>query len=158
MLIRLQIVVVSLLLCSVLQAPQSFAASLQASEDKPAEKSAESSKAAEKPESEELVSTEHVAEIAGRQVRYTATAGKLLLKSDAQKSRATVFFVAYTVAAENSVQRPVTFCFNGGPGSSSVWLHLGMLGPKRIRFPEDASYLQPPYALEANPFSLLDVT
>lgn len=129
------------------------------SAEKPAtEKTGDAEKPAEKPESEELVSTEHVAEIAGRQVRYTATAGKLLLKNDSLKSRATVFFVAYTVPSETAAERPVTFCFNGGPGSSSVWLHLGMLGPKRIRFPEDATYLQPPYALEANPFSLLDVT
>lgn len=55
-------------------------------------------------------------------------------------------------------QRPVTFAFNGGPGSSSVWLHLGMLGPKRVVFPEDASPLAPPYHYEDNPLSLLDVT
>jgi carboxypeptidase C (cathepsin A) len=150
-------------LCWVLGLPSATAAVLQAADSAAngqltTEKSATESKPAEKPEAEELVSTEHTAEIGGRQIRYTATAGKLLLKSDALKSRATVFFIAYTVPSENGAQRPVTFCFNGGPGSSSVWLHLGMLGPKRIRFPDDATYLQPPYALETNPFSLLDVT
>jgi carboxypeptidase C (cathepsin A) len=166
--IRLQILVSSLLLpCWLTGGQLTCEAVQQSSPDQSTEKSAAEKaadgdkpgdKSGDKPDSEELVSTEHVAEIAGRQVRYTATAGKLLLKNDALKSRATVFFVAYTVPSESAAERPVTFCFNGGPGSSSVWLHLGMLGPKRIRFPEDATYLQPPYALEANPFSLLDVT
>jgi carboxypeptidase C (cathepsin A) len=107
---------------------------------------------------EVLVETAHEATIAGASVKYAATAGKLLMKSDALKSRAEMFFVAYTLPGADPATRPVTFCFNGGPGSSSVWLHMGMLGPKRIRFPEDASYLKPPYKLEANPHSLLDIT
>jgi carboxypeptidase C (cathepsin A) len=109
---------------------------------------------------EVLVETEHSVKIAGQDVDYKATTGKLLIKTDDQdqKSRAAVFFVAYTRQSNEPSKRPITFCFNGGPGSSSVWLHLGMLGPKRIRFPDDASYLKPPYTLDDNAHSLLDQT
>lgn len=124
-----------------------------AGEDNAASKSAGDEEAREV-----LVETEHEVEINGRTIGYKATAGKLVLRSDELKSRASMFFVAYTRPAENAAERPITFCFNGGPGSSSVWLHLGMLGPRRIRFPEDASYLKPPYVLESNPLSLLDIT
>ncbi len=107
---------------------------------------------------EVLVDTDHEITIDGKVIPYKATAGKLLMKTDDLKSRAEMFFIAYTKKDADASQRPVTFCFNGGPGSSSVWLHLGMLGPRRIKFPEDASYLKPPYKLHANEFSLLDVT
>lgn len=129
-------------------------ASPQSDDAKPAEKG---DKSKDEPE-EKLVETEHEATIAGESVKYQATAGKLLMKTDALKSRAEMFFVAYTKTGAEAAERPITFCFNGGPGSSSVWLHLGMLGPQRVRFPDDASYLKPPYKLEANPHSLLDIT
>ena len=131
----------------------------QACADESAEKSDKKDDKEKSDEPKEiLVETQHEAEIEGESVKYKATAGKLLMKSDDLKSRAEIFFVAYTKDDADEKTRPVTFCFNGGPGSSSVWLHLGMLGPKRIRFPDDASYLRPPYKLEANPYSLLDVT
>ena len=119
--------------------------------------------AAAKPKPEEakdsIVTTKHSVVIAGNQISYDAMAGKLPLKDDALKSKAEVFFISYTrTGVEATEKRPVTFCFNGGPGSSSVWLHLGMLGPKRIRFPDDATPLRPPYSLEDNDLSLLDVT
>ncbi len=107
---------------------------------------------------EVLVETQHEVEIAGEVIKYKATAGKLLMKSDDLKSRAEVFFIAYTKNEADAATRPVTFCFNGGPGSSSVWLHLGMLGPKRIQFPDDASFLKPPYQLDSNSYSMLDKT
>jgi carboxypeptidase C (cathepsin A) len=108
---------------------------------------------------ENLVTTQHSVQIAGRSISFEATAGKLRLKNDDLESRAEVFFIAYTkTGVQNPSERPVTFCFNGGPGSSSVWLHLGMLGPKKIHFPDDASYLRPPYALRDNPWSMLDTT
>jgi carboxypeptidase C (cathepsin A) len=107
---------------------------------------------------ERLVTTEHTAAIAGKEVEYQATAGMLALKSEDLKTQAEMFFIAYTVEPEEGRQRPITFCFNGGPGSSSVWLHLGMLGPKRIALPDDAQPLPPPYKLQNNPYSMLDVT
>ena len=105
------------------------------------------------------VVTEHSAMIDGEEVRYTATAGKLTMKTDVGDEKAQIFYIAYTVNNKTAPQlRPLTFCFNGGPGSSSVWLQLGMLGPRRVMFPEDATLLRPPYRLHANPHSLLDVT
>jgi carboxypeptidase C (cathepsin A) len=117
----------------------------------------EKSKTEEKKET--IVTTKHSLAINGIDISYEAVAGKLQLKDDALKSKAEMFFIAYTrTDVANLGARPVTFCFNGGPGSSSVWLHLGMLGPKRIQFPDDATPLRPPYKLSDNNMSLLDVT
>lgn len=110
-------------------------------------------------EQDKIVSTQHVATIQGQELKYTATAGKLVMKSDDGKTKAHIFFIAYTKdGVEDLGRRPITFAFNGGPGSSSVWLHLGMLGPKRVKLPDDATSLAPPYELVNNPHSLLDVT
>ncbi len=120
---------------------------------------AKSSEKANDVEEDKLVTTEHTATIDGKELKYTAVAGKLAMKSDDGKTKAHVFFIAYTKnGVKDLAKRPITFAFNGGPGSSSVWLHLGMLGPKRIKLPDDASSLAPPYALANNPHSLLDVT
>ena len=108
---------------------------------------------------DKLVSTQHTTTIDGKEIKYTATAGKLVMKDDEGKAKAHIFFVAYTKDGVNDlVKRPITFAFNGGPGSSSVWLHLGILGPKRIEIPDDGSVLDPPYTLTSNPHSLLDIT
>ena len=113
-------------------------------------------------ESEPLVDrttkTKHKVTIGGTEIGYTATAGRLVMENDEGSPQAEMFFVAYTRDGEQPAKRPVTFCFNGGPGSSSVWLHLGMLGPKIVRFPEDGTPLRPPYHLDDNPYSLLDLT
>jgi carboxypeptidase C (cathepsin A) len=103
--------------------------------------------------------TQHSATIQGQEIKYTATAGKLVMKSYAGEPKALMFFIAYTKdGVDDKSQRPITFAFNGGPGSSSVWLHLGMLGPKWVKIPDDASAVPPPYGLSANPYSLLDIT
>src|SRR5262245_25473323 len=81
-----------------------------------------------------LVTTRHAITLScnRRQHEYDATAGTLVLKDDEGKPRASIFFIAYTKVGETAPsQRPITFAFNGGPGSSSVWLHLGALGPRR---------------------------
>lgn len=96
--------------------------------------------------------------IDGQTIDFNVETGTLTQTDDSGKEKAKVFFVAYTKLGTDKSKRPVTFAFNGGPGSSSVWLHLGMLGPKRIKFPDDAAYLKPPYELTDNPHSLLDVT
>ena len=95
--------------------------------------------------------------IAGRRVRYQAETGMLpVLKPDGT-SRASVFYVAYTRLDETDIaHRPVTFCFNGGPGSSSVWLHLGALGPRRVDMNEDGTLPKPPFRIQDNPNSILD--
>jgi carboxypeptidase C (cathepsin A) len=97
--------------------------------------------------------------IAGQRVTYTAETAMLpLLKADGTV-KASVFYIAYTVQGEtNAAKRPVTFCFNGGPGSSSVWLHLGALGPRRVRMNEDGTLPKPPFSLLDNEYSLLGVS
>ena len=97
--------------------------------------------------------------IAGHAVTYVAETAMLpLLKPDGTV-RASVFYVAYTRQGETNVAtRPVTFCFNGGPGSSSVWLHLGALGPRRVRMNEDGTLPKPPFSLLDNEYSLLGAT
>jgi carboxypeptidase C (cathepsin A) len=104
------------------------------------------------------VVTEHEINLAGDTFKYTATAGKLPMKDDAGKTKSEIFFIAYTRNDADLAKRPVTFCFNGGPGSASVWLHMGMLGPQRVRVPDDATTPAPPYTTEHNPHSLLDIT
>jgi len=103
--------------------------------------------------------TRHTAKIKGRKIAYTATAGRMPLQDEDGKQKASVFFVAYAKTGVNDFsQRPVTFCFNGGPGSSSVWLHLGMVGPKIVNINDDATRTPPPYKLVPNNLSLLDRT
>lgn len=121
-----------------------------------------------------LVVTHHTIRIADREVRYTATTGTLILKKEVQpgesakkagtpadfeEPQAAVFFVAYTrEGIRNLAERPITFSFNGGPGSSSVWLHMGLLGPRRVWMDDEGHAPPPPYRLVENEFSLLDKT
>lgn len=118
-----------------------------------------------------LVQTQHSLTIDGQAVPYTVTTGTIVLKeesekkgeqegeSEGEKAKATIFFVAYTRDdVSNKAARPITFSFNGGPGSSSVWLHLGALGPRRVMLDEQGLPPQPPYRLVDNEASLLDVT
>ncbi|MFN2110740.1 MAG: S10 family peptidase [Anaerolineae bacterium] len=112
------------------------------------------------PEPKEKVSkSKHTVVIDGEEIAYTATAGTLILKDEEDKPKASLFYVAYTRdGVENVAQRPITFSFNGGPGSSSVWLHLGVVGPRRVLMDPEGDQLQPPYKLVNNEYSLLDVT
>jgi carboxypeptidase C (cathepsin A) len=108
---------------------------------------------------EELVKTQHSALINGHALDYTAVAGTLLLRDNEEKPTASIFYIAYTRSGVSNVnQRPVTFSFNGGPGSSSVWMHLGLLGPRRVLLRDDGTAPPPPYRLVDNEFSLLDET
>jgi carboxypeptidase C (cathepsin A) len=110
-------------------------------------------------EREEVSVTQHTLAIAGLELAYNARAGTLQLEEEDGTEKARLFFVAYTRdGVEDPATRPVTFCFNGGPGSSSVWLHLGMLGPRRVKLDAEGWAPPPPYALEDNPQSWLDRT
>ncbi len=113
-----------------------------------------------KPEVEERTSeTQHAVTIDGQEIAYTAKAGTLILKDDEGNPKASIFYVAYTKNdVEDVSRRPITFSFNGGPGSSSVWLHLGVLGPRRVAMDEDGNPLPPPFKLVNNEYSLLDLT
>ncbi|MCX7609858.1 MAG: hypothetical protein N2049_11675 [Anaerolineales bacterium] len=117
---------------------------------------------------DQLIETKHKKVIGGQEIAYTVIAGTIVLKeetadrdkeSEGEKPKASFFFVAYTKDdVEDITKRPLTFSFNGGPGSSSVWLHLGVLGPRRVRMGDAGALLPPPYGLTDNEFSLLDIT
>lgn len=97
--------------------------------------------------------------IGGQAITYDVTVGHLPLIREDGTERAKVFFIAYTrTGVADPTKRPVTFSFNGGPGSSSVWLHLGTLGPRRVAMNDDGSPLPPPYKLVDNDQSWLDLT
>lgn len=103
--------------------------------------------------------TTHKAKINGSTVKYSVHAGDTYLKDDKGEPTASVFSISYIREdVDNRSQRPLLFVFNGGPGSSSVWMHMGLFGPKRIVLPSDASKVgAPPYPIENNADSLLDI-
>ncbi len=102
----------------------------------------------------------HTGTFGGQRVRYTATAGETYLLDDEDKPKAAIFSTAYVKeGVDNPAGRPVTFLWNGGPGSASLWLHMGGLGPRRVAVPSDAKDDgAPPYPIADNPLALLDVT
>jgi carboxypeptidase C (cathepsin A) len=103
-------------------------------------------------------STTHSIQINGKKLDYGATAGTLILKKD-DKPWASMFYVAYDrTDIEDKAKRPITFAFNGGPGSASVWLHLGALGPKRVEMGADGEQPKPPYHLIDNEDTALEFT
>ena len=115
-----------------------------------------------------LVESKHAIVIDGKEIRYTVTTGTIVLKEESTpreekeagyKPKAEIFFIAYTRDdVEDRTKRPLTFSFNGGPGSSSVWLHMGLLGPRRVYNLDDGAMPPPPFRLVDNEYSLLDKT
>ncbi len=112
-----------------------------------------------------IVSSKHSLRLRGKEIKYTATVGTMVLKEEVDKQghkpRAEMFFIAFTRDGVKG-RRPLTFSFNGGPGSSSVWMLLGLLGPKRVPLSVDdavmTNRLAPPYQVENNEFTLLEET
>ena len=102
------------------------------------------------------VITHHQIALNGKNLSYTATTGRLPVKRGDGKIEAEMFFVAYTLDGQEAAKRPLTFSFNGGPGSASVWLHMGALGPKRVVLQANGFMPAAPYRLENNPDTLLD--
>jgi carboxypeptidase C (cathepsin A) len=102
------------------------------------------------------VATHHQITVDGKLLKYTATAGRLPIKRGDGKIEAEMFYVAYTLDNEDAAKRPLTFAFNGGPGSASIWLHMGALGPKRVVLQPDGFMPPAPYRMEDNPYTLLD--
>jgi carboxypeptidase C (cathepsin A) len=100
--------------------------------------------------------THHQITLDGKVLKYTATAGRLPIKRDDGKIEAEMFFVAYTMDGQDASKRPLTFAFNGGPGSASIWLHMGALGPKRVVMQPDGLMPAAPYRFVDNPYTLLD--
>jgi carboxypeptidase C (cathepsin A) len=124
----------------------------------PADASAPDTATADSNEAPEIVETQHQITIGGENINYTTRAGKIALKDNKGEPTAEIFFIAYTKDDADPETRPVTFSFNGGPGSSSVWLHLGILGPRRVLLDDDGFALPPPHKLVDNEWSLLDKT
>ena len=104
------------------------------------------------------VQTHHEIRINGKALRYTATVGRLPIKDAEGKIEAQMFFVAYTLDDADLATRPVTFAFNGGPGSASIWLHMGALGPRKVVLQPDGTLPEAPYHLMDNPNTPLDRT
>jgi carboxypeptidase C (cathepsin A) len=105
-----------------------------------------------------VVVTRHSGTFGGQRMSYTAIAGETYLKAEDGTPRAAIYSTSY-IKEPRDPKRPVTFLFNGGPGSGSVWLHMGAFGPKRVAIPSDArDDGAPPFPIVDNPDSLLDVT
>jgi len=94
----------------------------------------------------------------GREIRYTATTGTLPIRLDDGRVAARMFFVAYTKDGENVRTRPVSFLYNGGPGSATVWLHMGSFAPRKVRMAEEGFQPAPPFQMVDNENSLIDVS
>ena len=111
------------------------------------------------PHPETLSVTRHAIRINGKTIRYTATAGYMVMKDESGAHKASIFFIAYEKDGyADKTNRPLTFAFNGGPGSSSVWLHLGAIGPRRVQMSDEGEALIQPYRLVDNEGTWLDFT
>jgi carboxypeptidase C (cathepsin A) len=112
---------------------------------------------------DDLVTTSHEFVSPRGTTGYTATAGRVVLREEVvedgafrgTRAKAEMSVVSYVLHGTDAATRPVTFAFNGGPGSSSVWLHLGLLGPRRVLMGDAGALLPPPYGMAPNPESLL---
>lgn len=123
----------------------------RANEARPsAEQAAALAKFPAPPAEEKVSKTQHTIRITGQELHYTAIAGTLLLRKEDDKPKASIFYVAYTLDGADTAKRPITFTFNGGPGSSSVWLHMGALGPRRVPLTPEGQPVPPPYHLVDN--------
>ncbi|MEI6669165.1 MAG: peptidase S10 [Acidobacteriota bacterium] len=110
------------------------------------------------PNEEKVAQTSHLLRLDGRDIKYTATTGTLPIRLDDGKVVARMFFVAYTKDGEDPKTRPVSFLYNGGPGSASVWLHMGSLAPRHVQMADEGFQPAPPYKLIDNPNSLIDAS
>ena len=133
-------------------APPSTAKQQQTKESKAEEEQA-------KEDNRPPVVTHHEIHVRGKELKYTATTGMMPITNDDGVTEAHIFFIAYTLDnPPGGNTRPLTFCFNGGPGSSSVWLHMGAIGPRKVKLEPDGDMPQPPFELEDNQDTWLDQT
>lgn len=106
----------------------------------------------------EHVTTQHSVTIGGRRIDYNATVGDVILKNDDGTPTAALYYTAYTRRdVSDMTRRPLVFAYNGGPGSSSIWVHMGAFGPKRVGIADTSHAKAPPYPLVENQYSLLDI-
>src|SRR5262249_62151859 len=105
------------------------------------------------------VSPHHELTLRGERLRYAATAGMLPIKNEQSGvTEGQIFYVAYTKDGASAAARPLLFAFNGGPGSSTVWLHMGAYGPMRVHLLSDGAAPPPPHPYEENPVTPLHQT
>ncbi len=136
----------------------SAVAAQKADKGKPIEKGEKGKESKEQPEKPPVV-THHEIRQAGKALKYAATAGLMPIKNAEGETEAHIFFMAYTLdGVPVGARRPLTFCFNGGPGSASVWLHMGAIGPRRVRLQPDGGMPRPPFELVDNEDTWLDQT
>jgi carboxypeptidase C (cathepsin A) len=128
------------------------AASAETHKDKEADKDKEATPIPP----EKAVATHHELALGGKTMKYTATAGTLLIRDEEDKPNGSIFYVAYTLDGADAQTRPVSFLYNGGPGSASLWLHMGSFGPVRIVTDSPDPTAGPPFKLVPNEYSLLD--
>jgi carboxypeptidase C (cathepsin A) len=148
---------IALLAAAALAAGGSAARAI-AADDKPDAAAGSKPAQQEAPKPEQSV-TQHSVVIGGKTIQYTATAGTLILRDDKDQPTAAMEYVAYTERDVRDLgRRPVTFAWNGGPGSASLWLHMGALGPRRIVTSDAAPTPPPPYQVVDNAWSILDKT
>ncbi|MDQ6800967.1 MAG: peptidase S10 [Acidobacteriota bacterium] len=102
--------------------------------------------------------THHSVTVGGKPLRYTATAGRMPIKNGEGTTEALMFYVAYTLDGADAATRPLTFSYNGGPGSASIWLHMGALGPRTVVMGPLGMMPQPPFRVHDNPYTPLDRT
>lgn len=113
---------------------------------------------AEAPAVETKVETKHDWTAGSRTVHYTATAGTLLIRDEEEKPIGSMFYVAYTEDGVAPGSRPVTFLYNGGPGSATIWLHMGSVGPVRVVTDSPKATGPAPFGVVPNQYSLIDKT
>jgi carboxypeptidase C (cathepsin A) len=132
-----------------------------AAEQRPASRETPADKDKEKEEHYDMtevapVVTHHQITVDGKLLKYSATAGRLPIKRGDGRIEAEMFYVAYTLDGQDAAKRPLTFAFNGGPGSASIWLHMGALGPRKVVLQPDGFMPPAPYRMEDNAYTLLD--
>jgi carboxypeptidase C (cathepsin A) len=124
--------------------------------DKP--ESNDADKKEDKVEEVEPIVTSHSITVNNETLSYTATTGKMPLKNEKDDIEAQIFFTSYSLDnVENKAERPLIFVFNGGPGSASIWLHMGALGPHRVDMGAEGFLPAPPYHLVENDYTWLDL-
>ena len=148
-------------LASLFLAPAAPAQDVRNSTPPPPAAGAEPHKDAEKETPvppEKPVATHHELAIGGKTLKYTATAGTLIIRDEEDKPYGSIFYVAYTLDGAEPQSRPVSFLYNGGPGSATLWLHMGSFSPVRVETDSPNPTAGPPFKLVPNQYSLLDTT
>jgi carboxypeptidase C (cathepsin A) len=148
-------------LASLFLAPAAPAQDVRNSTPPPPAAGAEPHKDAEKETPvppEKPVATHHELAIGGKTLKYTATAGTLIIRDEEDKPYGSIFYVAYTLDGAEPQSRPVSFLYNGGPGSATLWLHMGSFSPVRVETDSPNPTAGPPFKLIPNQYSLLDTT